>query len=427
MSNLGHAFRTMSNSLFTPSAQPPVEPPDRGGDAGRPPEPPEPPQRSSARGFGRRGLALLLAVTAIGGGAVGAGIIALADGDGANTTTTVTDQVASSDSDSASAATAGGLNARTLYANSAPGVVDITSRGVTTDSSPNGFPFGGPQQQQESTATGTGFVVDGKGNIVTAAHVVNGASSITVTFQDGTTRKATLLGKDNATDVAVLKVDPSGLTLHPLPLGRSSNLAVGDAVAAIGDPFTYDRSISSGIVSGLDRTISAPNGFTVAHAIQTDAALNPGNSGGPVFDSSGQVVGIVDQIATNGSTSATSSGVGFAVPIDLVRSELSSLEAGKAVKHAFLGVSTSDATTASPGAIIQSVTSGGPADDAGLRSGDVVTKIGGTAIKGTNDLVGAIATHQPGDKVQVTVRRGSQTKQITVTLGTQPTQAATNG
>ncbi len=127
-----------------------------------------------------------------------------------------------------------------------------------------------------------------------------------------------MLGTDEATDVAVLSVDPSGLTLHPLALGSSASLAIGDQVAAIGDPFTYQRSLSTGVVSGLDRTISAPNGFTVAHAIQTDAALNPGNSGGPVLDAGGHVIGIVDQIATNGS-SQTSSGVGFAVPIDLVQ------------------------------------------------------------------------------------------------------------
>jgi putative serine protease PepD len=412
----------MSNSLFTPSPPPPYEPPERDE---TPPPPNEPPRPTAAGGgFTRRGLAALIAVVALLGGVAGAGITALAGGNGGSTTTTVTDQVPSAASDSSSSGS--GLNARTLYASTAAGVVDITSRGVT-EGSASVSPFGGPSQQQQATATGTGFVVDGKGNIVTAAHVVNGASSITVTFQDGTTRKATLLGKDNATDVAVLKVDPSGLTLHPLALGSSASLDVGDNVAAIGDPFTYDRSISTGIVSGLDRTISAPNGFTVAHAIQTDAALNPGNSGGPVLDSSGKVIGIVDQIATNGSSNATSSGVGFAVPIDLIRSELSDLEAGKAVKHAFLGVSTSDATTSTEGALIQTVQGGGPAADAGIKSGDVVTKIGATNIKGTNDLVAAIATHRAGDKVQVTLKRGSQTKTVTVTLGTQPTQAATNG
>jgi putative serine protease PepD len=235
-----------------------------------------------------------------------------------------------------------------------------------------------------------------------------------------------VLGTDEATDVAVLSVDPSGLTLHPLALGSSASLAIGDRVAAIGDPFTYDRSLSTGVVSGLDRTISAPNGFTVAHAIQTDAALNPGNSGGPVLDASGLVIGIVDQIATNGS-SQTSSGVGFAVPIDLVRSELSKLEAGQTARHAYFGVSTSDLGTGTVGALIHSVSSSGPAASAGLRSGDVVTRIGSAAIKGTNDLVAAVAAHAPGDRVQVTVKRGSSTRTVTVTFGTQPTQAAQSG
>jgi putative serine protease PepD len=404
----------MSNSLFTP---PPLVPPDHGDY--EPPDQPPPPRRSGLD-FTRRGMALLLAITAVLGGAVGAGVVAITGGGDSTTTTTVAAPVTSAASnDSASS----GLNASALYASTAAGVVDITSRGVT-DTSQSSSPFGG--QQPSATATGTGFVVDGKGNIVTAAHVVNGASSITVTFQDGTTRKATLLGQDNATDVAVLHVDPSGLTLHPLALGSSASLDVGDPIAAIGDPFTYDRSMSTGIVSGLDRTISAPNGFTVAHAIQTDAALNPGNSGGPVLDANGKVIGIVDQIATNGS-SDTSSGVGFAVPIDLIKSELSSLEAGKSVSHAYLGVSTSSVTTSSAGALVQSVTNGGPADDAGLRSGDVITALGGTAIKGTNDLVAAIATNRPGDHVTATVKRGSQTLHITVTLGTQPTQVTSSG
>jgi putative serine protease PepD len=406
----------MSNSLLTP--RPPLAPP--GGDDGRPDEPPS--RRPTAFGPARRGLALLLALTAVLGGSAGAGILLLTGAGGRTTTTTIAQApttAAASDTSSAS-----GLDASALYASTASGVVDITSRGVT-DSAQSKSPFGAPQQQG-ATATGTGFVVDGKGHIVTAAHVVDGASSITVNFQDGTTRKATLLGKDNATDVAVLSVDPSGLTLRPLALGSSASLQVGDAVAAIGDPFTYQRSMSTGIVSGLDRTISAPNGFTVAHAIQTDASLNPGNSGGPVLDASGKVIGIVDQIATNGS-SDTSSGVGFAVPIDLVKSELSSLEAGNSVSHAYLGVSTSTVGATATGALAQSVTSGGPAADAGLRSGDVITKLGSSTIKGTNDLVAAIATHKPGDKMTVTIRRGSDTTDLPVTLGTQPAQATASG
>jgi putative serine protease PepD len=375
----------------------------------------------------RRGLALLLVLTALISGAAGAGLLLATGARGRTTNTTITQAPTAAATSESSGATT--LDASALYADAAAGVVDITSRGVSA-SSGAASPFGGPGQSA-STATCTGFVVDGKGHIVTAAHVVDGASSITVKLQDGTTRTAKLLGKDDATDVAVLSVDTSGLTLHPLALGSSASLDVGDAVAAIGDPFTYERSMSTGIVSGLDRTISAPNGFTVAHAIQTDAAVNPGNSGGPVLDADGKVIGIVDQIATNGS-SDTSSGVGFAVPIDLVKSELPQLEAGHAVTHAYLGVSTSTADTSTAdtstaGALVQSVTSGGPADAAGLRSGDILTALGTTTIKGTNDLVATIAAHRPGDRVTATVRRGSKTIKVTVTLGTQPTQPTSSG
>ena len=243
-----------------------------------------------------------------------------------------------------------------------------------------------------------------------------------VIFSDGTTRTATVVGQDNATDVAVLKIDSSGLTLHPLTLGRSASLHVGDAVAAIGSPFGYQESLSTGVVSGLDRTIQAPNGFTVAHAIQTDAALNPGNSGGPILDSAGHVIGIADQIATNGS-SDQGSGVGFAVPSDLIAAELGRLEAGKTVHHAYLGVATSESTSTT-GAVVASVSSGSPAAGAGIQTGDIVTAIDGEAITGSNDLVSAVAAHSPGDALRLMIRRGSSTRTISVTLGTQPQSQA---
>ena len=157
-------------------------------------------------------------------------------------------------------------------------------------------PFG--QRQEQETAVGSGFVLDGRGDIVTAAHVVDGASSIRVAFQNGAAREATILGTDDASDVALVHVDPAGLTLDPLTLGSSRALAVGDALAVIGDPLGFERTLSTGVVSGLDRTIQAPNGFEIAHAIQTDAAMNPGASGGPLFASDGRVIGIADQIAT---------------------------------------------------------------------------------------------------------------------------------
>jgi putative serine protease PepD len=295
--------------------------------------------------------------------------------------------------------------------------VQITSNGGAQSSGTGPF----PQSGQSPTATGTGFVIDDQGNILTAAHVVDGGSSITVTFQDGTTKTATVAGKDNATDAAVVKVDPSGLNLHPIKLGDSGSLQVGDELAAIGSPFGYPESLSTGVVSGLDRTIQAPNGFTVAHAIQTDAALNPGNSGGPVLNSAGEVIGIADQIATNGGGDSFT-GVGFAVPIDLVKAELSQLESGQSVEHPYLGVSTTSSPSGTPGALVGSVASDSPAASAGLRAGDLVTAIDSTSVTSGDGLVAAIAGHQPGDKVTLTIQHGDQTSHVDVTLGTQPSR-----
>jgi putative serine protease PepD len=398
--------------------EPPLSPGASSGPAGtdRPPslddrDARRPPRRRP----GRRSLAVLLATTALVGGFAGAGALAMAGalGDGGSPTATTATMVVRSSSSASSGGSSTGLDAKAVYASASTGVVDITATGA---GAPSAGPFG--RGSSQSTATGSGFVVDGKGNIVTAAHVVDGATSIKVTFSDGTTRTATLAGRDDATDVAVLKVDASGLTLHPLTLGSSAALRVGDAVAAIGSPFGYEESLSTGVVSGLDRTIDAPNGFTVAHAIQTDAALNPGNSGGPILDSSGRVIGVADQIATGGS-SQQSSGVGFAVPTDLIAAELGKLEAGQTVSHAYLGVSTTE-SAGSTGALVASVTGGSPAGSAGVKAGDVVTAFDGKKITGSSGLVAAIADRSPGEKAQLTIRRGSASRTLTVTLGTQP-------
>jgi putative serine protease PepD len=353
-----------------------------------------------------------MTTTALLGGAASTGVLALTGAlgnDAQAATTTVVPASTSNTSDTSSA----NVDAKAIYASASGGVVEITATG-TGASQPG--PFG--QGSSQSTATGSGFVVDGAGHIVTAAHVIDGATSIKVTFSDGVTRTATLAGRDDATDVAVLKVDPSGLKLHPLTLGNSAALGVGDALVVIGSPFGYEESVSTGIVSGLDRTIQAPNGYTVAHAIQTDAALNPGNSGGPILDSSGRVVGIADQVATGGADQ--SSGVGFAVPIDLVTGELHKLEAGQTVSHAYLGVGTTQ-STGTTGAGVGSVTAGSPAASAGLKAGDIVTAVDGKQITSSSDLVAAIAARAPGDRIDLTVRRGSNTLTLTATLGTQPT------
>jgi putative serine protease PepD len=193
-------------------------------------------------------------------------------------------------------------------------------------------------------------------------------------------------------------------------------------VAAIGAPFEYAWSFSTGIVSGLDRTIEAPNGFTVAHAIQTDAAVNPGNSGGPLLNAEGEVIGVVDQIATDGSADQ-SSGVGFAVPSDLVAAELQQLEAGESVEHAYLGVATATSAEAVDGAQVAEVAQGSPAAKAGVEQGDVITELDGEAVGDSEDLVAAIAEHQPGDAVTLEVKRGSDSTALKVTLGAQPAES----
>jgi len=255
-------------------------------------------------------------------------------------------------------------------------------------------------------------MIDEDGTIVTNQHVVDGASDITVTFWDGSTAKATLVGTDASTDVAVVRVDVSAEKLHPLRLGDSSELAVGEAVVAIGSPFGLDETLTTGVVSALDREITSPNDFTIAGAIQTDAAINHGNSGGPLLDSAGDVVGITAQIE---SESGGNDGVGFAVPSNTVKPVVSELLADGAVEHAFLGVSLG---TTTEGATVESVVQGSPADDAGLQNGDVIVGYDGKDVSSSAELRALVDGSKPGDKVTVEVRRDGETVKLDVELGT---------
>jgi S1-C subfamily serine protease len=278
--------------------------------------------------------------------------------------------------------------------------------------------------------------------------VVEGANSVSVSFsENGEAVPAEVKGVDRSTDVAVLKVDPSKFKdVTTIPLGDSSKAQVGDPVIAIGNPFGLSRTVTTGIVSGLQRQIQAPNGFTISNVIQTDAAINPGNSGGPLLDANGRVIGINSQIQTGGGQGSV--GIGFAVPINTVKDELSKLKAGESVDRAYLGVQMQrvDSQLAEDlnlpvdhGALIVSVTPDSPADKAGLRAGrtgtsqgvtaggDLIVAVDGKEMQTEDDVANAIAEHQPGDKVEITYYRGNDKKTTTVTLAKRPANADTSG
>jgi putative serine protease PepD len=341
-----------------------------------------------------------LAATLLAGVTVGAGATVAA--------------VRAADGDTASAiagapvAATSTLTAGQIYAEASPGVVEITATGVTSDAS---GPFG-PAQQGE--ATGSGFVLDTEGHIVTNAHVVDGASALSVRFSDGSEATATLVGTDPSTDLAVIDVDVAASKLTPLALADESSVEVGDAVVAIGSPFGLEGPITTGIVSALDRTIEAPNGYAIDGAIQTDAAINHGNSGGPLLDASGKVIGVNAQIA---SESGGNDGVGFAIGVSTVKKVATALAAGETVGHAYLGVSLEDADG---GARVAAVTSGGPAADAGVRVGDVITALDGDAVGSTDEVRGAIDALEVGAHATITVLRGGEQVQLEVTLGSRP-------
>jgi putative serine protease PepD len=244
-----------------------------------------------------------------------------------------------------------------------------------------------------------------------------------VRFKDGSVAKATLVGTDPSSDTAVIKVNVASSKLKPLALADSSSVQPGQGAVAIGSPFGYEESITAGIVSAVDRSIQAPNGYSIPNAIQTDAPINHGNSGGPLIDASGKVIGVNVQIAADDSAgSSQNAGVGFAVPSSTVGRVVEDLVAGKTVQHAYLGVSVGTNTNGT-GAVIGTVRSGGPAAAAGVRSGDVVVAVNGKPVASANELTSAIAALRPGDTATLEVHRGGATLKLTVSLGTRPATA----
>jgi S1-C subfamily serine protease len=334
-----------------------------------------------------------------------------------------------------------GFDPQRIYKEEAPGVVTVIS--LFGDDSLDDL-------GDQSSGVGSGFVLNGDGQIATNAHVVttgevpdlSEARQVYVEFADGNQVEAEVRGYDPESDVALLEVDPDGLTLRPLPLGSSADVRVGTPVAAIGSPFSEPQSLSVGVVSAVDRSITGLTAFRISGAIQTDAAINPGNSGGPLVDADGKVIGINQQIKTN---SGGGEGVGFAVPVDVAKRALEQLGDDGEVDYAYIGVETVAIypqlrerfeLPVAKGAWVQRVVDGGPADDAGVRGGgdretvfqvrdyrsggDVITKIDGRPVEDPDDLSEAVALLDPGATVRLEAWRDGERREVTIKLGDRP-------
>ena len=383
-------------------------------------------------------------VSALIGGALVAIIVAAFGGLDSNSSTVTTVQDTSPGPERANAAQVSGtMTPHEVYVRDAPGVAFITSTVVQKSESP--FFFG--EQQRQGQASGSGFVINRDGTLLTNYHVIENAIKVNVSFEKGKTVEAQVLGKDPSNDLAVLRIPTDGLTLHPLVLGDSSIVQVGDAAYAIGNPFDLQRTLTAGVISALQREIIAPNGFRINNVLQTDAPINPGNSGGPLLNSHGQVIGINSQIETGGGGNG-SVGIGFAVPINKAKSEIAQLEKGGTVRGAYLGLTslTIDGSLSAlnlpvkSGALVQSVQKGTAAAKAGIHGGtvstntengqvavggDIIVSIDGKKINGSEELAAAISAHKPGQTVKLAIKRangsgGYADKTVTVTLGARP-------
>jgi putative serine protease PepD len=340
---------------------------------------------------------IAIAALLVGGGVLGAKLLGF-DGDDAGQPAALPAVPGAAPADARS------RSVRAIYAAAKPSIVPVRVRGLQT------------------AGSGTGFVIDSGGVIVTNAHVVKDAQDVQVRLEDGGRYvDAQIVGTDLSSDLAVLRV-PSAAKLRPLALADSDKVQVGDQTLAIGYPLGLNRSASasSGIVSGVGRSIDAANNFKIDKVIQTDAAINPGNSGGPLLDSAGRVIGVNTAILTAGSGGSV--GIGFAVPSNTIREVVPRLERGRTVQRAYLGVQTRDSQTGQ-GAYVATVTPGTPAARAGLQVGDTIVGVGADPVTISEDVSIAIEDRKPGDHVAVEVQRAGSRKTLVVTLGTRPANA----
>jgi S1-C subfamily serine protease len=386
----------------------------------------------------------LLAV-AVAGAGLALGAAALFGGFGGSTTTVREIQSVVPASSSVSFAHGKALSIYEVFKRSAPGVVQVTSTQVVQAPADPFFgnPFGQPQTERRQ-ALGSGFVIDKAGHIVTNYHVVQGARQVEVSFSNNESVKAQVVGTDPSSDLAVLQVKVNSRALTPLSLGDSDGVRVGDSVVAIGNPFGLDRTVTAGIVSALQRQITSPNEYAIDHVIQTDAPINHGNSGGPLLNAEGQVIGVNSQIETGSSGTEGNVGIGFAIPSNTVKTVVAQLINNGKVEHAYLGIEAVPITPdlarvfrlpVKQGLVVEGVRKGSGAAKAGLKAGttqvvlagesyllggDVIVKADGVHVASLARLRDLIAAKRPGDTIELELSRGNSTRTVEVKLGRQP-------